>query len=69
LLFQYAEERLKKPPVAIRLEDLDAPLVLGFLDHLEKGRGNCVRTRNARLAAIRSFMRYAALREPASISR
>ena len=41
--------------------------MLDFLDHLETGRGNSIRTRNARLAAIHSFMRYAAVRDPASL--
>jgi len=49
------------------MPDLDAPLVLDFLDHLETGRGNTARTRNARLAAIHSFMRYAAIRDPVSL--
>jgi site-specific recombinase XerD len=49
------------------VHDLDAPLVLDFLDHLETRRGNSARTRNARLAAIHSFMRYAAVRDPASL--
>ena len=44
--------------------DLDAPLIGAFLNHLEGERGNSVRTRNARLAAIHSFYRYAALRHP-----
>ena len=51
-------------PSALTLSDLDAPMVLSFLDHLESERGNSARTRNLRLAAIRSFMRYASLREP-----
>ena len=67
LLFRFAEDRTGKPPSALQLADLDAPLVLDFLDHLETVRGNCARTRNARLAAIHSFMRYAALRDPASL--
>ena len=67
LLFGFAEQRTGKPPSALRLADLDAPLVLDFLDHLETERGNSVRTRNARLAAIHSFMRYAAVRDPASL--
>jgi site-specific recombinase XerD len=46
------------------LTDLDAPLILAFLDHLETERKNCVRSRNVRLAAIRSFLRYAALQDP-----
>jgi hypothetical protein len=42
LLLRYAEERLRKPPVTLSLEELDAPLVLNFLDHLEKKRGNSI---------------------------
>ena len=67
LLLGFAEQRTGKPPSALGLADLDAPLVLDFLDHLEAERGNSARTRNARLAAIHSFMRYAALRDPASL--
>jgi site-specific recombinase XerD len=67
LLFGYLEQHTGKPASALQLADLDAPLVLDFLDHLESVRGNSVRTRNARLAAIHSFMRYAALRDPASL--
>ena len=67
LLFRFIEQRLGKSPSAIELADLDAPLVLDFLDHLQTERGNSVRTRNARLAAIHSFMRYASIRDPASL--
>lgn len=67
LLLGYLEQRTGKPPSALQLADLDAPAVLDFLDHLESERGNSVRTRNARLAAIHSFMRYAAVRDPASL--
>jgi site-specific recombinase XerD len=67
LLLHYAEMRLHKPPFALTLADLDVPLVVGFLDHLEKERGSCARSRNARLAAIRSFLRYASFRDPASL--
>lgn len=67
LLLHYAETRLGKPPTSLSLADLDAPLVLDFLDHLEKERGNLARSRNARLAAIRSFLHYAALQDPASL--
>jgi integrase/recombinase XerD len=67
LLLGYLEKRTGKPPSALCLADLDAPVVLDFLDHLQTERGNSVRTRNARLAAIHSFMRYAALRDPASL--
>ena len=67
LLLGFTEQRTGKPPAALELADLDAPLVLDFLDHLQADRGNSARTRNARLAAIHSFMRYAALRDPASL--
>jgi len=67
LLFGFLERRVGKSPSALTLADLDAPLVLDFLDYLETERGNTTRTRNARLAAIHSFMRYAALRDPASL--
>jgi len=67
LLFGFLEQHTGKPPSALCLADLDAPAVLDFLDHLETERGNSIRTRNARLAAIHSFMRYAAVRDPASL--
>jgi site-specific recombinase XerD len=64
LLLGFAHKRTRKQPAALELEDLDAPLIAAFLDHLEHERGNCPRTRNARLAAIHSMFRYAALRHP-----
>lgn len=64
LIFAFAQKRLKKSPSELALPDLDAPFVSGFLDHLEKERHNTVRSRNARLAAIHSFFRYAALQCP-----
>ena len=67
LLLAFAERRSGKRPSALSLCDLDAPLVLDFLDYLETDRGNGARTRNARLAAIRSFMRYVSVRDPASL--
>lgn len=67
LLFGYIEQRLAKPASALTLADLDAPMIVDFLEHLETVRHNCPRTRNARLAAIHSFMRYAAVRDPASL--
>ena len=51
-------------PGAVHIDDLAAPLIGAFLDHLERSRGNSVRTRNARLAAIRSLFKYAALKHP-----
>lgn len=67
LLLTYAEEKTGKPPVELQLTDFDAPLIVGFLDHLESERKNSARSRNARLAAIRSFLKYASLRDPASL--
>jgi site-specific recombinase XerD len=67
LLLGYARERMRKMPTDLVLADIDAPLVLAFLTHLERHRGNSARTRNARLAAIRSFLHFAALRCPTSL--
>ncbi|MBM4044269.1 MAG: integrase [Planctomycetes bacterium] len=72
LLLGFAQQRLKKAPSALTWENMDAPFLGAFLEHLEKERGNSARSRNARLAAIHSFYRYAALHEPtysASIQR
>ena len=65
LLLRYAHQHTGKQPSQLDLADLDAPLISRFLDHLEHDRHNTVRTRNARLAAIRSMFRYASYREPA----
>jgi site-specific recombinase XerD len=65
LLLEYAKEHLNKEPSALLLEDLDAPFLTSFLRHLEQDRKNSARTRNLRLAAIHSFFRYVAFREPA----
>lgn len=64
LLLAFAGQRTGRAPSDLRITDLDAPLIGAFLDHLETGRGNGVRTRNARLAAVHSLFRYAALRHP-----
>ena len=64
LLLRYAQRRLGKAPSALDVADVDAPLVGAFLDHLEHDRRNSIATRNARLAAIHSLFRYAALRCP-----
>jgi integrase/recombinase XerD len=60
LLLGFAEATIGKTPAVFALADLDAKLILGFLDHLEKIRNNTVRSRNARLAALRSFLKFAA---------
>jgi integrase/recombinase XerD len=64
LLLAFAARRTSKPPAGLDFADLDAPLIAAFLDHLEHDRGNSVGTRNARLAAIHSLYRYAALHHP-----
>jgi site-specific recombinase XerD len=64
LLLKFAQERLKKTPSKLTLEELDTPFIGAFLDHAEYERGNKARSRNVRLAAIRSFFRYVALQEP-----
>jgi len=65
LLLQFAQRRLRRAPSALALEDIDAPLVVEFLDELEKTRDVTARTRNLRLTAIRSFFRYVAFEAPA----
>jgi site-specific recombinase XerD len=65
LLLAFAEKRLGKAPSDLLLADINASLAAAFLDHLESDRGNTARTRNARLAAIRSFFRFVSAREPA----
>ena len=65
LLFTFAQARLRKPPSALALDDLDAPFINAFLEDIEKKRGASVRTRNLRLTAIRSFFRFASFEEPA----
>jgi site-specific recombinase XerD len=67
LLVRFAAERLKTSPSVLSIEQLDATLVLAFLEHLEKGRGNCARTRNSRLAAIKTFFRFLEYRLPACL--
>ncbi len=64
LLLSFAAEQRGMEPSKLGVDDLDAKLIGAFLDHLEHDRGNSVRTRNARLAAIRSLFRYAAFRHP-----
>ena len=64
LLVRYAQRALNKPPSLMTLDDCDTTLLGDFLNHLETERGNDPRTRNTRLAAIRSFFRFVALHEP-----
>lgn len=64
LLLEFATHRTRKQPCVLDVGDIDAQLVVSFLDHLERARNNTVRTRNNRLAAIHSLFAYAALRHP-----
>lgn len=64
LLLRYAEQSLHKAPSGLALEDLNAPVISAFLDHLQESRGTSDRSRNVRLAAIHSFFHYAALEAP-----
>ena len=64
-LLQFIQQRLHKAPSKLTFEQIDAPLIVEFLDHLEKNEGLSIRSRNLRLTAIHSFFRYAALETPA----
>ncbi|MCY1555290.1 Tyrosine recombinase XerC [compost metagenome] len=57
---KFVQQQLHKPPSRLSLEEIDAPLIVAFLDDLEKCRGVSIRSRNLRLTAIHSFFRYVA---------
>ena len=63
LFLDFATVQLHKQPTTMRLQDITPALILAFLDHLERDRGNAVRTRNARLAALRAFLKFAGHRD------
>ena len=63
LFLNFVQSRLHKAPTAMLLSDLTPTLILAFLDHLENDRHNTVRSRNARLAALRTFLKFAARRD------
>ena len=67
LLFEYASDCLKIPPSQLNLEQIDAPLVVAFLSHLETARSNGPNSRNTRLAAIKSFMHFVEYRVPSAL--
>jgi site-specific recombinase XerD len=67
LLFEYASVSLKTTPSQLHLEQIDAPLIMKFLNDLETTRGNGASSRNVRLAAIKSFMRYVEYRVPPAL--
>jgi len=64
LLLKFTQQRLHKTPSNLTFEQIDAPLIVAFLDHLEKNQGLSIRSRNLRLTAIHSFFRYTALEAP-----
>jgi integrase/recombinase XerD len=65
LLLTFAKDEIRTAPSDLALPDLNAPFIVRFLAYLETKRRNAISTRNARLAAVHSFFRYVALREPA----
>ena len=67
LLFEYASNCLKITPSQLQVEHIDASLIVDFLNHLEATRGNGAGSRNIRLAAIKSFMRYIEYRLPSAL--
>lgn len=64
ILLRFAAERCRVSPSSLAIEQIDAPIIVAFLEHLESVRGNSARTRNARLAAIKSFAHFVEYREP-----
>ncbi len=67
LLLRFAEQQLGKAPVSVQLTDINAKFLAAFLDHLEGERHNSARSRNIRLAAVRSFLKFAARRDLANL--
>ena len=63
-LLKFTQQRLHKAPSQLMFEELDAPLIVAFLEHLQQHRRLGTRSRNLRLTAIRSFFRYAAFERP-----
>ena len=68
LLLQFVQEQHGREPAALCVTDLDVPVILSFLNYLEEQRHNSVRSRNARLAALRTFFRWIALRDPEQVN-
>lgn len=64
MLLEFAHKHLRKTPSALTLDDIDAPLVMAFLDEMERARGISARTRNLRLTAVHSFFRFTAFEVP-----
>lgn len=68
LLFKFIEDRTGRSPSDLDITDLDSPAILAFLDHLEADRSNHARSRNVRLSAIRSFFRFASVRDVGNLA-
>ena len=68
LLLGFADKELGRRPAELALENLNADLILSFLEYLEKDRHNATRTRNSRLAGIRSFVHFISLKEPQAVA-
>ena len=68
LLLRRIEAQSRRPAAKLALADLDAPVILDFLDHLERDRCSSIRSRNARLAALKSFFHYVGTRDPTQLS-
>lgn len=69
LLFEFAKMKLHKNASLLSLDDLNADFIVCFLNYLEEDRHNAIRSRNIRLAAIRSFLHYVSYQEPESLSK
>ena len=67
LFLDFASRKLCKAPTSMRLVDIQPDLILAFLDHLEHGRNNAVRSRNLRLTALRAFLKFAGRRDVTSL--
>jgi len=67
LFLQFTQKQLRKPAARLQLTDINPLLVNAFLDYLESDRHNCIRSRNTRFAALRSFVSYAALKVPTAL--
>lgn len=67
LFLRFVSDRHRRPIVALSLSELDANVVLAFLQYLEEERNVCIGTRNCRLAAVHGFFAFVAQREPLAI--
>jgi len=67
LFLDFSSRKLEKTPTALRLVDIQPDLILAFLNHLEHERHNAVRSRNLRLSALRSFLKFAGRRDVESL--